>query len=174
MEKRKHARVATYKTATIFFGRNIRGISCFLMDISEGGAGLHVANVAGIPDTFELLIHGETDKRPCKVAWKMGKRVGVSFLTDNHSAEAKAKFTTDEGKKFIDLNAVYPVIELCFNGTDVARSGDKLMEALRQQRATSPWLPLLESCLHYARGEFDRAYARVLEETGGEAAAGSR
>jgi tetratricopeptide (TPR) repeat protein len=73
--------------------------------------------------------------------------------------EAKEKFTTEEGKKFIDLNAVYPVIELCFNGTDVARSGDKLLAALRQQRATSPWLPLLESCLHYARGEFDRAAA---------------
>src|SRR5260370_9432035 len=90
-EKRKHARVAAYKTATIFFGRNFRGISCFLMDISEGGAGLHVGSMAGIPDTFELLIHGETGKRPCKVAWKMGKPVGVSFPPDNHSADANTK-----------------------------------------------------------------------------------
>ncbi len=97
-EKRKHARVATYKTATIFFGRNFRGISCFLMDISEGGAGLHVGSMSGIPDTFELLIHGETGKRPCKVAWKMGKRVSVSFLTDNHSAEAKAKLLESKRK----------------------------------------------------------------------------
>src|ERR1700704_4829661 len=98
MEKRKHARVSTYKTATIFFGRNIRGISCFLMDISEGGAGLHVGSMAGIPDTFELLIHGETGKRPCKVAWKMGKRVGVWLLTDNHPAEAKAKLLKPKRK----------------------------------------------------------------------------
>src|SRR5262249_50758729 len=76
------------------------------------------------------------------------------FLT-----EAKTKFTTDEGKKFIDLNAVYPIIELCFNGSDIARSGDKLLAALRAQSPTSPWLPLLQSCLHYARGDFDQAAA---------------
>lgn len=81
------------------------------------------------------------------------------LIENRFLGEAKDKFSTEEGKKFIDLNAVYPVIDLCFNGTDVARSGDKLLTALRQQRASSPWLPLLESCLHYARGEFDQAAA---------------
>jgi hypothetical protein len=73
--------------------------------------------------------------------------LALSFyqLTENRFLdEAKAKFTTDEGKRFVDLNAVYPVIELCFNGTDVARSGDKLVAAFHKKRATSPWLPLLE------------------------------
>ena len=98
MEKRKHARVSTYKTANIFFGRNVRGVACFVMDISEGGAGLHVASMAGIPDTFELLIHGEGERRPCEVAWKMGKRVGVSFLTDGQSAEAKTKLLESKRK----------------------------------------------------------------------------
>jgi hypothetical protein len=98
MEKRKHARVATYKTANIFFGRNVRGIPCFVMDISEGGAGLHVASMAGVPDTFDLLIHGEAERRPCKVAWKMGKRVGVSFLADGKSAEANAKLMESKRK----------------------------------------------------------------------------
>ena len=97
-EKRKHARVSTYKTANIFFGRNFRGIACFVMDLSEGGAGLHVGSMAGIPDTFELLIHGESERRPCKVAWKMGKRVGVAFLTDGQSAEAKAKLLESKRK----------------------------------------------------------------------------
>jgi hypothetical protein len=90
-EKRKHARVTTYKTANIFIGRNVRGVACFVMDISEGGAGLHVASMAGVPDTFELLVHGESERRPCKVAWKMGKRVGVSFLAVGQSADAKTK-----------------------------------------------------------------------------------
>jgi PilZ domain len=97
-EKRKHARVPTYKTATIFFGRNVRGVACFVMDISEGGAGLHVANMAGVPDTFELLIHGQTVRRPCKVAWKMAKRVGVSYTTDDQPAADKAKLLESKRK----------------------------------------------------------------------------
>jgi hypothetical protein len=90
-EKRKHARVPTYKTATIFAGPNTRGIACFVMDISEGGVGLHVANIAALPDTLQLLIHGETERRPCKVAWKLDKRAGLSFLANKKTAGASAK-----------------------------------------------------------------------------------
>jgi len=97
-EKRKHARVSTYKTANIFFGRNFRGIACFVMDLSEGGAGLHVGSMAGIPDTFELLIHGESERRPCKVAWKMGKSAGVSSFADGQSAKAKAQLMESKRK----------------------------------------------------------------------------
>ncbi|MGU3656012.1 tetratricopeptide repeat protein [Methylobacterium fujisawaense] len=75
--------------------------------------------------------------------------------------EAKTRFATDEGKKYVDLNAVSSIVELCFNGSDVARSGDKLLGSLQQVSPTSVWLPLLRSCLHYSRGEFDEAASAV-------------
>jgi tetratricopeptide (TPR) repeat protein len=112
--------------------------------------------VYDVPESAVFSSRPEYQNIATLLALSFYQLVENRFLTD-----AKAKFATEEGKKFVDLNAVYPVIELCFNGTDIARSGDKLVGALRQQRATSPWLPLLESCLHYARGEFDRAAANL-------------
>lgn len=79
-------------------------------------------------------------------------------LIENHFlSEARTRLATDEGKKYIDLAAVRPIVELCFNGIDVARSGDTLLGALHQNRRASPWIPLLQACLHYAHGEFGAA-----------------
>lgn len=86
--------------------------------------------------------------------------LALSFyqLIENHFlSEARTRLATDEGKKYVDLAAVRPIVELCFNGTDVARSGDTLLGALQQNRPASPWIPLLQACLHYARGEFGAA-----------------
>ena len=76
-------------------------------------------------------------------------------------SEAKDKFASDDAKKFVDLNAIYQILKLCFTENDVARSGDKLLAVFRQQRTSSPWVPLLRSCLHYSRGEFATAAADV-------------
>jgi hypothetical protein len=53
---------------------------CTVADISEGGVGLTVIDVKGVPDQFELEIKGEAGRRLCKVAWrKPPNRLGVSF-----------------------------------------------------------------------------------------------
>lgn len=54
-------------------------IDCVIRNISETGAALEVASPLGIPETFNLVISGDHSSRPCKVAWRKDKRIGVAF-----------------------------------------------------------------------------------------------
>jgi len=81
MDNRKHVRMpGNNRAAVIHLGPDQMPIMCTVADISEGGAGLTVIALQGIPDQFELEIKGEAVRRSCKVAWKKGpNRLGVSF-----------------------------------------------------------------------------------------------
>ena len=55
---------------------------CVVIDISEGGARLHVEGLEA-PDRFVLLISdkaGGARPRNCKVIWRRGFELGVEFL----------------------------------------------------------------------------------------------
>jgi PilZ domain len=52
-------------------------IDCMVVDYSAGGACLQVMFGTSLPSRFELL-HGATKKR-CRVVWKQGQRLGVTF-----------------------------------------------------------------------------------------------
>jgi hypothetical protein len=52
-------------------------IDCTVVDYSAGGACLQVAFGTLLPDRFDLL-YGTTKKR-CRLVWKHGQRIGVSF-----------------------------------------------------------------------------------------------
>lgn len=54
-------------------------IDCVVRNISETGAALEVVSPLGIPETFNLVITGDHSSRPCKVAWRKDKRIGVAF-----------------------------------------------------------------------------------------------
>jgi hypothetical protein len=79
---RKHVRTSGNSKAAVICVADDRGpIMCTVADISDGGAGLTVVSLAGIPELFELEIKGETLRRSCKVVWKKGpNRLGVSFV----------------------------------------------------------------------------------------------
>jgi PilZ domain len=81
MNKRKHVRMpGNNRAAVIHLGPGQMSIMCTVADISEGGAGLTVVNLKGVPDQFELEIKGEDVRRACKVAWKKPpNHMGVSF-----------------------------------------------------------------------------------------------
>jgi hypothetical protein len=38
-----------------------------------------IASPLGIPETFNLVISGDHSSRPCQVAWRKDKRIGVAF-----------------------------------------------------------------------------------------------
>jgi hypothetical protein len=81
--------------------------------------------------------------------------LALSFFqsTENqYLSEANNRFASDSAKKYVDLNLVYQILKICFNGDDVARSGDRLFELFREQHASSNWVPLLQSCLYYSGG----------------------
>ena len=72
------------KAAVIYIGPSAVPVMCTVADISEGGVGLTVINVADIPDTFTLEIKGEDQKRSCRVVWrKVPHRMDVAFVPDS-------------------------------------------------------------------------------------------
>jgi hypothetical protein len=64
-------------TAKIIVDPKVPPIDCTVIDYSAGGACLQVIFGTSLPNRFELL-HGVTRKR-CRVVWKQGQRLGVSF-----------------------------------------------------------------------------------------------
>jgi hypothetical protein len=65
------------KSGSIEF--NGGAIDCLVRNISETGAALEVASPLAIPETFNLVISGDPAGRPCQVAWRKDKRIGVAF-----------------------------------------------------------------------------------------------
>jgi hypothetical protein len=52
-------------------------ISCAVKNLSASGASLEV--VSALDNRLTLFIRGEHLKRPCHVAWRKEKRIGVAF-----------------------------------------------------------------------------------------------
>ena len=52
-------------------------VECILVDYSAGGACLQLQKLIDLPERFEIL-YGTTRKR-CRVVWKRGMRIGVTF-----------------------------------------------------------------------------------------------
>jgi PilZ domain len=82
VDQRKYSRTpGNNRAAIVYVKRHAPPIMCTVADISDGGAGLTFVNIAGIPDTFDLEIKGETGTRKCKVAWRAEPhRIGVQFI----------------------------------------------------------------------------------------------
>jgi hypothetical protein len=78
-EKRKHPRQRMLKPGRIVFNHKYSVISCTVRNLSVGGACLEVASTIGIPDCFDLAFETDVSTRPCHVAWKSERRIGVAF-----------------------------------------------------------------------------------------------
>lgn len=65
------------RTAKIILGPKLPVIECILIDYSPGGACIQVERFHDLPNRFELL-YGTSQKR-CRVVWKRGLRMGLSF-----------------------------------------------------------------------------------------------
>jgi hypothetical protein len=77
-ERRNFQRHRLLKPGTISLDKG-GGIDCTVRNLSGTGACLEVASPLGIPDDFILTIGGDHEKRPCHVAWRSAKRIGVTF-----------------------------------------------------------------------------------------------
>src|SRR5581483_3457644 len=63
--------------AKIVAGAKAAAVECILVDYSAGGACLQLKAFIALPDRFDVL-YGTTRKH-CRVVWKRGLRMGVSF-----------------------------------------------------------------------------------------------
>ena len=58
-------------------GRSIT--NCTVRNLTVDGACVEVESLVGIPDHFHLIIAGESEPRPCRIAWQGTNRIGLSF-----------------------------------------------------------------------------------------------
>jgi hypothetical protein len=77
VETQRVPRHRTLKTATIEFGGG--AIDCTVRNLSKTGAALEVANQIGGPEKFTLVIPADGLHLPCRVVWRKGYRIGVTF-----------------------------------------------------------------------------------------------
>jgi hypothetical protein len=78
-ERRQSPRTRTLRAGKILFNNKRSVIDCMVRNISASGACVLVANVVGIPATFDLVIDGESASRPCAMVWHANNRLGIEF-----------------------------------------------------------------------------------------------
>jgi len=78
-ERRTISRHSGEKTGTVNFGAG--DIACTVHNLSDRGAMLRVLGSPwGMPDRLDLVIASEHLRRPCRVVWRRGQRLGVVFV----------------------------------------------------------------------------------------------
>jgi hypothetical protein len=76
-EHRQRQRQRILKAGTISFDH--AGIDCTIRNVSDTGACLEIESPVGIPNNFTLVISKDNLKRPCHVAWRSARRIGIRF-----------------------------------------------------------------------------------------------
>jgi hypothetical protein len=77
---RASQRVRTFKGGSIRFDL-VTGLECLIRNLSESGAMVEVKGMTTVPDQFTLIIKPEIIRRLCVVEWRVGQRIGVTFIT---------------------------------------------------------------------------------------------
>jgi hypothetical protein len=65
------------KIATIGCGSH--AIPCVVRDLSTTGAAIQIEDQAGIPEQFILFVREDGLRLSCRVVWRRGYRIGVTF-----------------------------------------------------------------------------------------------
>lgn len=76
-DKRKAARRDVMRAGKISFAR--QSMTCTVRNISATGAAIEGSHIAGLPDSFRLVMEMESAARDCKVVWRKPKQIGVEF-----------------------------------------------------------------------------------------------
>jgi len=77
-ERRSEPRVRTFKSGKIAFNRHFSVFDCLVRNLTSHGACLEVADSLGVPTHFDLVLSDGTT-HPCRMIWRFGDRVGVTF-----------------------------------------------------------------------------------------------
>ncbi len=79
IERRSHLRRRVFKAGSILIDQRLADVGCIVRNISVGGACLEFERPPAVPNQFMLLIASEHLERPCQLAWRAERRVGVRF-----------------------------------------------------------------------------------------------
>ena len=75
--KRRASRRNVRRAAKISFAR--RDLTCMVRNISATGASIESANLAAVPDSFQLVMEMESTARRCSVVWRKPTLIGIRF-----------------------------------------------------------------------------------------------
>jgi hypothetical protein len=79
-DRRDVARTRIRRNAEIVvIRRGATTMQCTLQDLTSTGACLTLPSTYQVPDTFELTFDRGRSNRPCRVKWRTGDKLGVSF-----------------------------------------------------------------------------------------------
>lgn len=76
-DKRRAARRQVKRAARISFART--NLICTVRNVSATGAAIEAANLATIPDSFQLVMDMESTVRKCTVVWRKPTQIGIKF-----------------------------------------------------------------------------------------------
>jgi hypothetical protein len=79
-EKRIEIRRPAVRAAIIQFSGPTWPIPCLVLNVTYGGAHIHVHEQTEIPDTFQFRIEPDTTTRTAEVVWRRGSELGVKFI----------------------------------------------------------------------------------------------
>lgn len=82
-DRRRHPRhsaafLGSWRFAQIV-AQGMEPLDCRLENISWGGACLLLASAVNIPDVFELVVQEYGVRENCRIVWRSGRALGVSF-----------------------------------------------------------------------------------------------
>ena len=78
-ERRQVSRHRTLKSGKIVVLAHRSVVDCTVRNLSPKGALLVVASLAGIPESFDLMLDVTGEQHPCRVIWRGEDRLGVEF-----------------------------------------------------------------------------------------------
>jgi hypothetical protein len=76
-DNRRASRRNVRRAARISFSR--QNLTCIVRNVSATGASIEAANLAAIPDTFNLVMEMESSARRCTVVWRKPSTIGIRF-----------------------------------------------------------------------------------------------
>ena len=77
-ERRRHTRQTTWIEATAVGSDGLSRLSLHLVNRSQSGAMLELAELNALPEQFVLLFGHRAE--PCELVWQQGNLAGVHFL----------------------------------------------------------------------------------------------
>ena len=80
-DRRRYPRTDLGLNGSMFFGPNLPRRACIIVNISEGGARLHIGLLLDPADRFGLSLQPpDTFRRECKLVWRSEFEIGTKFV----------------------------------------------------------------------------------------------
>jgi PilZ domain len=78
-ERRSVPRTRVLRNAEIILNDRGTVLHCTLLDVTKAGARLSLASTYKVSERFELTLDNGRTRRNCRVIWRTGTKLGVSF-----------------------------------------------------------------------------------------------